>query len=179
MNRTTETDYELATFAGGCFWCMVKPFEEQPGIIRVLSGYIGGHKVNPTYEEVCSEQTGHAEAVQITFDPHVFKYEKLLEVFWQQIDPTDAGGQFHDRGPSYRTAIFYHSDEQKLKAEYSKQELEQSGRFDRPIVTEIVPATEFYMAEEYHQQYHHKNPLHYKMYRHGSGRDAFIRNNWS
>lgn len=173
-NRT-----ELATFAGGCFWCMVSPFEELPGIIRVVSGYTGGHTENPTYEEVCSETTGHAEAVQITFNPDIFPYSKLLELFWQNIDPTDAGGQFFDRGSSYRTAIFTHTEEQRMEAEASKQALAASGRFTKPIVTEIVPATTFYPAETYHQDYHHKNPAHYKRYRKGSGRDAFIEQHWS
>ncbi|MEK3787942.1 MULTISPECIES: peptide-methionine (S)-S-oxide reductase MsrA [Paenibacillus] len=172
-------DTELATFAGGCFWCMVSPFEDLPGIKKVRSGYTGGHTENPTYEEVCSDTTGHVEAVQITFDPYVFPYEKLLELFWQQINPTDAGGQFHDRGESYQTAIFYHSEEQRLKAEASKKALADSGRFDQPIVTPIVPASVFYEAEEYHQNYHKKNPGHYKRYRKGSGREDFIENHWS
>ena len=171
-------EYELATFAGGCFWCMVTPFEEMPGIIRVVSGYTGGHTEHPTYEQVCSETTGHAEAVQITFDPELMPYEQLLELFWRQIDPTDAGGQFHDRGSSYRTAIFYHNEEQKRLAEASKEQLERSGRFDKPIATEIVPAAVFYPAEDYHQDYHTKNPFRYKMYRKGSGRDAFIEQHW-
>lgn len=171
--------YEAATFAGGCFWCMVTPFEEMPGIIRVVSGYTGGHVESPTYEQVCSETTGHAEAVQITFDPELMPYEKLLDIFWRQIDPTDPGGQFHDRGSSYRTAIFYANEEQREKAERSKQELQASGRFDRPIVTEIVPLAEFYPAEDYHQDYHKKNPLRYRMYRKGSGRDAFISSHWN
>ncbi|ALF10791.1 peptide-methionine (S)-S-oxide reductase MsrA [Parageobacillus thermoglucosidasius] len=170
--------YELATFAGGCFWCMVSPFEEQPGIIRIISGYTGGHKENPTYEEVCSKTTGHYEAVQITFDPDVFPYEKLLDIYWRQIDPTDDGGQFYDRGPQYRTAIFYHNEKQRLLAEKSKQELEESGRFSKPIVTKILPASTFYPAEEYHQDYHKKNPLRYKLYRIGSGRDAFLKEHW-
>jgi methionine-S-sulfoxide reductase len=169
---------EKATFAGGCFWCMVKPIDEQPGIESVVSGYTGGHKESPTYEAVCSETTGHAEAVQITFDPEVFPYEKLLELFWQQIDPTDPGGQFHDRGASYRTAIFYHDERQREAAEASKRELAQNGRFDKPIVTEIVPAGEFYPAEEYHQQYYKKNPSHYMRYRIGSGREAYLREKW-
>ncbi|PWK14861.1 peptide-methionine (S)-S-oxide reductase MsrA [Tumebacillus permanentifrigoris] len=170
---------ELATFAGGCFWCMVTPFEEMPGIHGIVSGYTGGHKVNPTYEEVCSETTGHAEAVQITFDPDVFPYTKLLNLFWRQIDPTDAGGQFFDRGASYRTAIFTHSEEQQRLAEESKRELAASGRFDKPIATEIVPAGTFYPAEEYHQDFHKKSPARYKSYRQGSGRDAFIDRNWA
>jgi peptide methionine sulfoxide reductase msrA/msrB len=157
---------------------MVSPFEQQPGIIKVVSGYTGGKTANPTYEQVCSETTGHTEAVQITFDPGVFSYERLLDVFWRQIDPTDAGGQFHDRGSSYRTAIFYHSEEQRKQAEASKRALAESGRFDRPIATEIVAATAFYPAEEYHQGYHHKQPMHYKMYRTGSGRDPFIARHW-
>jgi peptide methionine sulfoxide reductase msrA/msrB len=170
--------HELATFAGGCFWCMVSPFEEQPGIIQVISGYTGGHKPNPTYEEVCRETTGHYEAVQITFDPALFPYEKLLELYWQQIDPTDPGGQFFDRGDSYRTAIFYHTEEQRQLAEASKQALAASGRFDKPIVTQILPAGPFYPAEEYHQHFHKKNPVRYKQYRIGSGRDAFIQKYW-
>lgn len=178
MDSTAGKRRELATFAGGCFWCMVTPFEEMPGIESVVSGYTGGHTENPTYEEVCSETTGHYEAVQITFDPDVFPYEKLLDIYWQQIDPTDPGGQFHDRGQSYQTAIFYHSEEQRLAAEASKQALADSGRFTKPIVTKILPAQPFYPAEEYHQQYHKKNPLHYKMYRRGSGREAFIEETW-
>ncbi|MGN2272135.1 peptide-methionine (S)-S-oxide reductase MsrA [Priestia megaterium] len=170
--------YEVATFAGGCFWCMVKPFDEQPGIIKVVSGYTGGHKENPTYKEVCSETTGHYEAVQITFDPEVFPYEKLLELYWPQIDPTDAGGQFADRGDSYRTAIFYHNEHQKELAEESKRQLEASGRFSEPIATQILPAKPFYEAEEYHQGYYKKNKFRYAMYRRGSGRDRFIKENW-
>jgi peptide methionine sulfoxide reductase msrA/msrB len=169
---------EQATFAGGCFWCMVAPFDEQPGIIEIVSGYTGGHTKNPTYEEVCSDTTGHYEVVQITFDPDVFPYRKLLELFWQQIDPTDAGGQFNDRGLSYRTAIFYHNNEQREDAEKSKFELENSGRFQKPIVTEILPASPFYKAEEKHQQYYKKNPFHYNLYKEGSGRSLFIRENW-
>lgn len=178
MNQNDNQKVELATFAGGCFWCMVKPFDEQPGIIKVVSGYTGGHTENPTYEEVCSETTGHAEAVQITFDPNVYPYEKLLELYWHQIDPTDSGGQFHDRGSSYRTGIFYHNDNQKELAEASKKALEESGRFKKAIVTEIVPASTFYPAEDYHQDYHKKNPAHYKRYRKGSGRQDFIENSW-
>jgi len=170
---------EKATFAGGCFWCMVSPFEELPGIQEVVSGYTGGHTENPTYEEVCSETTGHVEAVQITFDPAIFPYSKLVELFWQQIDPTDAGGQFHDRGSSYQTAIFYHTEQQREIAEASKAALEQSGRFDKPIFTPILPAQTFYPAEEYHQGYHRKNPGHYKRYSKGSGREDFIERNWS
>lgn len=170
--------YQLATFAGGCFWCMVKPFDQMPGIKKIVSGYTGGHKENPTYKEVCSETTGHYEAVQITFDPNVFPYSKLLELYWQQIDPTDPGGQFYDRGSSYQTAIFYHNEEQKNAAEKSKQELERSGRFEKPIVTKILPASVFYPAEDYHQDYYKQNPVHYSQYRRASGRDAFIESSW-
>jgi peptide methionine sulfoxide reductase msrA/msrB len=173
-----SNQYELATFAGGCFWCMVEPFDEQPGIMKVVSGYTGGHTENPTYEEVCSDTTGHYEAVQITFDPAIFPYEKLLQLFWQQIDPTDAGGQFHDRGTSYKPAIFYHSDQQKEAAERSKAELARSGIFKKPIVTEILPASIFYEAEEKHQDYYKKMSFHYNMYKEGSGRAKFIREHW-
>ncbi|SEM92024.1 peptide-methionine (S)-S-oxide reductase MsrA [Paenibacillus sp. OV219] len=179
VDNGQDNRFEKATFAGGCFWCMVTPFDEQLGIESVVSGYTGGHTVNPTYKEVCTETTGHAEVVQITFDPAIFPYEKLLEVYWRQIDPTDTGGQFHDRGSSYRSAIFYYSEEQRIAAERSKAELAASGRFDKPIATEIVPAAPFYPAEEYHQDYHHKNPLRYRMYRQGSGRDAFIQQHWN
>jgi len=170
---------QKATFAGGCFWCMVKPFETWPGILDIVSGYTGGHTENPTYQEVCSDTTGHYEAVQITFNPDLFPYRELLDVYWQQIDPTDAGGQFYDRGSSYRTAIFYHNDEQKALAEASKQALAQSGRFQQPIATEILPAGVFYAAEDYHQDYHVKNPAHYNRYRTGSGRDRFIARHWA
>lgn len=158
---------------------MVKPFEEMPGIIQVVSGYTGGTLENPTYEDVCSKATGHYEAVQITFDQELFPYKKLLDIFWKQIDPTNPGGQFFDRGQSYQTAIFYHNQEQRHQAEESKQVLEKSGRFDEPIVTEILPAAAFYPAEEYHQGYHKKNPLRYDNYRQGSGRDAFLKEHWS
>ncbi|GIO30682.1 peptide-methionine (R)-S-oxide reductase [Paenibacillus albilobatus] len=158
---------------------MVAPFEDLPGIVEVVSGYTGGHKENPTYEEVCSDTTGHVEAVQITYNPDIFPYEKLLELYWQQIDPTDAGGQFHDRGQSYQTAIFYHTEEQRRLAEESKAALEASGRFDKPIVTPILPAKPFYPAEEYHQNYHKKNPGHYKRYRKGSGREDFLEKTWA
>lgn len=167
-----------ATFAGGCFWCMVSPFDEQPGILDVVSGYTGGHVENPTYEDVHTHTTGHYEAVQITYNPTVFPYKKLLDLFWQQIDPSDAEGQFNDRGMAYRTAIFYHDQEQKTIAEASKSELAASGRFNRPIVTEIIPAQPFYDAEEKHQQYYKKVPFHYNLYREGSGRADFIRKHW-
>jgi len=169
---------EKATFAGGCFWCMVKPFDQWEGIHKVVSGYSGGHVENPTYEQVKSGTTGHYEVVQITFDPQLFPYEKLLDIFWQQIDPTDDGGQFHDRGSSYRTAIFYHSEEQREIAEQSKEKLENSGIFKKPIVTEILPAKPFYPAEEYHQDFYKKNPEEYKLDREKSGRDEFLQSHW-
>lgn len=178
MEQQPLTNKALAMFAGGCFWCMVTPFEEMPGILSVVSGYTGGHTVNPTYEEVCSDTTGHTEAVQIAYDPELFPYERLLDIFWRQIDPTDAGGQFHDRGESYRPGIYYYTEEQRLLAEASKEALQSSGRFDKPIVTEIEAAGPFYPAEDYHQDYHKKNPFRYKMYRKGSGRDAFIEGHW-
>ncbi|MFC2948355.1 peptide-methionine (S)-S-oxide reductase MsrA [Virgibacillus sediminis] len=169
---------EIATFAGGCFWCMVEPFDQRPGIIQVVSGYTGGTVENPTYEQVCSNTTGHVEAVQIMFDPDIFPYEKLVSTFWQQIDPTDPGGQFNDRGESYQTAIFYHSEEQRKIAEASKQKLEESGKFSKPIVTEILPAQNFYPAEEEHQDYYKKNSFHYRLYKKGSGREDFIKDTW-
>ncbi|MEC0243502.1 peptide-methionine (S)-S-oxide reductase MsrA [Paenibacillus dokdonensis] len=179
MSDSQAVHQEKATFAGGCFWCMVAPFEELPGIIKVESGYTGGHTENPTYEEVCSHTTGHVEAVQITYNPDIFPYEKLLELFWQQIDPTDEGGQFYDRGHSYQTAVFYHTEEQRVQAEASKAKLAESGRFNKPIVTPILPAKPFYAAEDYHQDYHKKNPGHYKRYRKGSGRDDFLESHWT
>ncbi|MCJ8006550.1 peptide-methionine (S)-S-oxide reductase MsrA [Lederbergia wuyishanensis] len=168
----------IATFAGGCFWCMVKPFDQWDGIESVISGYMGGHLKNPTYEDVKAGESGHLEVVQITFDPDLFSYEQLLDIFWQQIDPTDAGGQFHDRGLSYRSAIFYHDNEQKAAAELSKEKLASSGKFKKPIVTEILPAKTFYRAEEYHQDFYKKNESEYLVDRQKSGRDEFITKHW-
>ncbi|BAQ11038.1 peptide methionine sulfoxide reductase [Bacillus sp. OxB-1] len=170
---------EKAAFAGGCFWCMVKPFKEWDGIKDVVSGYMGGQLENPTYEDVKKGDTGHLEVVEITYDPEIFSYEQLLDVFWQQIDPTDAGGQFHDRGESYTTAIFYYTDEQKDLAERSKAKLAASGKFQKPIVTEIRPAEPFYPAEEYHQDYYLKETEHYAEDRAQSGRDEFLSKHWS
>ena len=171
-------NYQLATFAGGCFWCMVKPFDEQEGIIDVKSGFTGGDVEHPTYEQVKSGKTGHYEVVQITYDPNFFSYQKLLDLFWIQIDPTDPEGQFHDRGPMYRTAIFYHDKEQQDLAEQSKLDLEKSKKFSKPIVTKILPASTFYPAEEYHQQYYKKSAEHYRRDREASGRDSFIKKYW-
>jgi len=173
-----EKNLQVATFAGGCFWCMEPPFEKLDGVVEVISGYTGGHKANPTYEEVSSGITSHLEAIQIIYDPARVSYKELLEVFWRQIDPTDAGGSFVDRGPQYRSAIFYHNDEQKRLAEESKKELERSGRFNKPIATEIRQFTRFYKAEDYHQDYYKKNPLRYKFYRSRSGRDQFLEKVW-
>lgn len=171
--------YEKATFAGGCFWCMVEPFDQRPGIVSVISGYTGGDSENPTYHEVASNNTGHVEAVQITYDPSVMSYKQLIETFWQQIDPTDAGGQFNDRGESYKTAIFYHNEEQKEIAEDSKQKLEQSNKFSKPVATKILPAKPFYKAEEEHQNYYKKQSFHYRLYKKGSGREDFIKSHWT
>ncbi|WP_411953280.1 peptide-methionine (S)-S-oxide reductase MsrA [Alkalibacillus sp. S2W] len=168
-----------ATFAGGCFWCMVKPFDQWDGVNSVISGYTGGHIENPTYEQVKSGQSGHYESVQITYDPDKIDYNTILDLYWKQIDPTDPDGQFHDRGPQYRTAIFYHTDEQQKLAEASRQQLEASGKFNKPIVTEIKPAENFYPAEEYHQDFHEKNPDEYQADRVKSGRDEFIQEYWS
>jgi len=168
----------LATFAGGCFWCMEKPFESYEGVHSAVSGYTGGEVENPTYQAVCSGETGHTEAVRIEFDPALIDYTTLLEVFWRNIDPTDAGGQFADRGSQYRTAIFYHSERQRELAEASKQALAQSGRFDDPIATEILPAEVYYEAEEYHQDYYKKNPERYGRYSRGSGRVRFLDTAW-
>lgn len=169
---------EKATFAGGCFWCMEPPFEKLDGVVKVISGYTGGQKENPTYEEVSSGTIGHYEAIQITYDPEKVSYEELLDVFWKNIDPTDAGGSFADRGPQYSSAIFYHSEEQGRMAELSKERLEKSGVFDRPIVTKIIKFEKFYKAEDYHQDYYRKNPIRYKFYRAGSGRDSFLEKAW-
>lgn len=170
--------YEQATFAGGCFWCMVKPFDQYEGVINVLSGYTGGHVEKPTYQQVCSCTTGHTEAVQITFDPKIISYKKLLNIFWQQIDPTDSQGQFADRGDSYRPAIFYHNEFQYQQALASKQALQESGRFSKPIQVTIEPAVTFYPAEDYHQHYYSKQPLHYNQYYQLSGRSQFIAQHW-
>ena len=168
----------VATFAGGCFWCMEPPFEKLDGVVDVVSGYSGGSEVDPTYEQVSSGRTGHAEAVQVHYDPARVSYAELLDVFWRQVDPTDPGGQFVDRGRQYRTAIFVHDTEQRRLAEASKAELEASGRYDRPLVAEIVPFQAFYPAEEYHQDYGAKNPIRYKYYRYRSGRDQYLEKIW-
>jgi peptide methionine sulfoxide reductase msrA/msrB len=177
--RAGKTEHlEKAIFAGGCFWCMQPPFEKVNGVTEVIAGYTGGETVNPTYEEVSSETTGHVEAVEVIYDPSKVSYKKLLDVFWHQINPTDDGGQFVDRGPSYRTGIFYFTEEQRKEAEASKEALARSGRFDKPIVTPIRKAGPFYRAEEYHQDYYKKNPLRYKFYRYNAGRDQYLERIW-
>ena len=178
LMKAESKNLKTATFAGGCFWCVESDFEKVDGVVEAISGYTGGRKSNPTYQEVSAGVTGHAEAVQVTYDPAKITYKELLDVFWRHVDPTDDGGQFVDRGSQYRTAIFYHDEEQKRIAEESKAQLEKSGRFSGPVVTEIVALTEFYPAEDYHQDYYTKNPLRYKLYRYGSGRDQFLNSTW-
>src|SRR6266852_4203912 len=172
------TGYAKATFAGGCFWCMEPSFDKLPGVLSTTSGYTGGQKKNPTYHEVSAGSTGHAEAVQVVYDPQKVSYEKLLEVFWHNIDPTQKDGQFCDHGNQYRTAIFYHDETQKQLAEASKTQLQNTKPFQGEIVTEIVPAGEFYPAEDYHQDYYLKNPLRYKFYRTTCGRDQRLQTLW-
>lgn len=169
---------ETATFAGGCFWCMEHPFDELDGVVSVTSGYTGGTKKNPTYEEVSSGRTGHAEAVQVVFDPSRVGYRKLLDVFWRNIDPTTPDRQFCDVGEQYRSAIFHHDETQKREAEESKRELGKTKTFKEDIVTEITPAAEFYPAEDYHQNYYRKNPIRYKFYRANCGRDHRLKELW-
>lgn len=177
-NGEAVSNYKTATFAGGCFWCMEPPFEKTRGVIDVIVGYTGGHGDNPTYEQVSSGTTGHYEAVQVTYDPEKVSYLELLDVFWRQIDPTDDGGQFADRGSQYFTAIFYHDQEQKKQAEASKEALAASNIFDKPLITAILPAVTFYRAEEYHQDYYQKNVIQYSRYKNGSGRSEFLKEFW-
>ena len=173
-----QGNLRTATFAGGCFWCVEADFEKVDGVVEVISGYTGGHQENPTYQEVSAGGTGHVEAVQVTYDPAKVSYTQLLDYFWRHVDPTDPDGQFVDRGSQYRSVIFYHDEEQKRLAEESERELEKSGRFAKPIVTDILPFTKFYPAEEYHQDYYKKNPVRYKFYRWNSGRDQFLTRVW-
>ncbi|MFQ5934935.1 MAG: peptide-methionine (S)-S-oxide reductase MsrA [Acidiferrobacterales bacterium] len=178
-NRSPErVALATATFAGGCFWCMEHPFDELPGVVSTTSGYVGGHKKNPTYEQVSAGGTGHAEAVRVVYDPEKVSYARLLEVFWRNIDPTTPNRQFCDSGSQYRSAIFHHDDMQKRRALESKRALEKSKPFPEPIVTEIVSASAFYVAEEYHQDYYLKNPIRYKFYRYGCGRDQRLQELW-
>jgi peptide methionine sulfoxide reductase msrA/msrB len=168
-----------AVFAGGCFWCTEADFSKIAGVLEVISGYTGGRVSHPTYEQVSAGGTGHYEAVQVVYDPSRIDYPRLLDVFWRHVDPTDAGGQFVDRGPQYRSAIFYADETQKRLAEQSRERLAASGPFNRPIVTEILPLAEFYPAEDYHQDYFETNPFRYRFYRSGSGRDRFLEQAWA
>jgi peptide-methionine (S)-S-oxide reductase len=168
----------IATFAGGCFWCEEVTFEGRPGVISVTSGYTGGHVKNPTYEQVGTGTTGHFESVNIVYDPRKTTYAKLLDIFWHNVDPTQDDGQFCDRGPEYRSVIFYHDESQHQLALQTKKQIEASGRLKKPIVTQIVAATEFYPAEEYHQDFYRKNPTEYHRYREGCGRDARLKAIW-
>jgi len=170
--------YQTAIFAGGCFWCMEHPFEVIEGVIDVVAGYTGGDEIDPTYQEVASGETEHLEAVRVVFDPSKVSYETLLDVYWRQVDPTDASGQFVDRGSHYNTAIFFKNDKQQAIAEQSKEKVNNSECYSKPIVTEIRPAGEFYDAESYHQDYHKTNPLRYKYYRQSSGRDRYLNTIW-
>ena len=167
-----------ATFAGGCFWCMEAPFDKVPGVVSTTSGYAGGRVKNPTYEQVSEGSTGHTEALQVAYDPAKMSYEQLVEIFWRNVDPTDRGGQFCDRGSQYRTGIFYEGEAQKRAAEASKRALEASGRLKKPIVTEIVPLEAFYPAEDYHQDFYKKSPVRYMTYRAGCGRDRRLEELW-
>ncbi len=180
MFGTAEADatYERAYFAGGCFWCMEPPFEKLDGVKEVISGYTGGQKPNPTYKEVSAGTTGHLEAVEVVYDPKKVTYDRLLEIFWRQIDPTDPDGSFVDRGKQYRSAIFFRNTEEKAAAERSKEALARAGRFSKPIVTEILPLGPFFRAEDYHQDYYKRNPIRYKFYRYNSGRDQFLKKVW-
>ena len=171
--------YEKATFAGGCFWCMQPPFDRLKGVVETVVGYSGGVEVDPTYEKVASGQTSHAEVVQVVYDPNVIDYGKLLETFWINIDPTQKNGQFADKGRQYRTAIFFHNENQKDEALKSKKSLEDSGKFKKTIVTIIEPFKSFYRAEEYHQKYYEKNSIHYNLYKKGSGREGYIKRTWT
>src|SRR5437870_6870234 len=171
---TTRT----AVFAGGCFWCIQPAFDKTPGVNKTVVGYCGGTEPNPTYKLVTSEKTNYRESIEITYDPAKVSYEQLLDIYWRQIDPTQANGQFTDIGPSYRAAIFYDNSEERKIAEASKEKLTRSGKFDKPIVTEILPAMKFYPAEAYHQKYYQQNPEHYEAFEEGSGRVSFKTEKW-
>lgn len=169
---------EKATLAGGCFWCMQPPFDALDGVVSTISGYAGGDEENPSYQQVSSGQTGHAEVIQVTYDNRKISFKEILDVYWRQVDPTTPDRQFVDAGSQYRTAIFYHDDQQRQIAEDSKLILDNSGVFSKPIVTEIKPLKAFYPAEEYHQDYYRENPLRYKLYRANSGRDHYLEKTW-
>jgi len=174
----SPAETRTAVFAGGCFWCIQPAFDKAKGVTRTVVGYCGGSEPNPTYELVSSEKTGYRESIQITYDPAKISYDQLLEIYWRQIDPTQADGQFTDIGPSYRAAIFYGNDNEKRVAETSKEKLALSGKFKKPIVTEILPAMKFYPAEAYHQKYYQQNPEHFEAFEEGSGRVSFKKKTW-
>ena len=178
LGGTLEAETATATFAGGCFWCMQEPFDELPGVSRTVVGFSGGKTANPSYKEVTNGGTGHYEVVQVDYDPAIVSYEQLLDIFWRNIDPLDSGGQFCDRGNSYLTAIFTHDNQQRRAASSSLQELERSGRFAQPVVTEIINYSTFYPAEEYHQKYYRTNASRYKIYRYFCGRDTRLKELW-
>ena len=174
----SSAETRTAVFAGGCFWCIQPAFDKAKGVIKTVVGYCGGSEPNPTYELVSSEKTGYRESIQITYDPAKISYDQLLDIYWRQIDPTQSDGQFTDIGPSYRAAIFYSSDDEKRVAETSKEKLARSGKFNKPIVTEILPAMKFYPAEAYHQKYYQQNPEHFEAFEEGSGRVSFKKKAW-
>src|SRR5438874_4747778 len=174
LAATTKT----AIFAGGCFWCMQPPYDQAKGVIKTVVGYTGGSEADAAYEKVSAHQTKHRESIEVTYDPAQISYDQLLDIFWRQINPTQADGQFHDIGLSYQAAIFYNNDDEKKAAEISKEKLDKSGRFQKPIVTEILPAMKFYPAEEYHQKYYQQNPEHFEAFEHGSGRVSFQKKTW-
>jgi methionine-S-sulfoxide reductase len=176
--ESTPANTRTAVLAGGCFWCIQSAFDKAPGVIKTLVGYCGGTEPNPTYELVGSEKTKYRESIEITYDPAKISFERLLDIYWKEINPTQADGQFTDIGPSYRAAIFYGSDEEKKIAEASKEKLASSGKFDKPIVTEILPAMKFYPAKAYHQKYYQQNPTHFEAFEHGSGRTSFQEKTW-
>jgi peptide methionine sulfoxide reductase msrA/msrB len=176
--NSSSTETKTAIFAGGCFWCIQPAFDKATGVIKTVVGYCGGTEPNPTYEAVSSEKTGYRESIQITYDPAKISYDQLLDIYWRQIDPTQADGQFTDIGPSYRAAIFYGNDDEKKLAEVSKEKLARSGKFTKPIVTEIRPAMKFYPAEAYHQKYYQQNPEHFEAFEEGSGRVSFKKKTW-
>jgi peptide methionine sulfoxide reductase msrA/msrB len=172
------THFALATFAGGCFWCVEADFEKVPGVVAATSGYTGGHTHAPSYEQVSSGTTGHREAVEVRYDPKIISYEGLLEAYWRIVNPTDAGGQFGDRGPEYTTAIWYHTEDQRIAAQRSKAALDAGGRYSDPVLTPILPVARFYLAEDRHQDYYERHPMSYRYYRYLSGRDKYLRRTW-
>ncbi len=175
---SSPAETKTAIFAGGCFWCIQPAFDKAKGVIKTVVGYCGGTQPNPTYELVSSEKTGYRESIQITYDPAKISYDQLLDIYWRQIDPTQADGQFTDIGPSYRAAIFFSNDDEKKIAEASKEKLARSGKFKKPIITEILPAMKFYPAEAYHQKYYQQNPEHFEAFEEGSGRTSFQKKTW-